>query len=379
MTFLRRLIKLFASACILVLVLTAILWLRAYKPPPQETATVYCDGPARGWASSTPLKVMSFNVQYMASKNYVFFYDIDTNDPIRIQAVLNSGKTVANRPTETDVTWTLDQVAQLIATEDPDVVMLQEVNRSEDSRTYYIDQVTELLLRIPDNTYSCRSEASYWKAEFIFHPKILGPVNMELVTLSKYTITQSTRHQLPRPQRSFLARPFYFQRALLESRIADNQGNSIALVNTHYEAWGAGTGIMQKQVAATQQVLENLETEDIPWILGGDLNLLPPDENRQRSRIIQAGMGNYDEVTAIGPLYDKYSGIPPLQELLGSTPEYWYTHYPNDPYASGPDRTIDYVFFSDDWELRDSYIVQDGALEISDHLPVVGVFSIAVN
>lgn len=374
MTFFRRLIKLLIAISALIFVAVAILWLRAFSPPLEEAATVYCGGPARSWASSTPLKVMSFNVQYMAGKNYVFFYDIDTNDAVRVQAVLDSGKTVASRPAETDVAWTLDQVARLITKEDPDVVMLQEVNRSEDSRTYYIDQVAELLTRLPGDAYPCRSEASYWKAEFIFHPKILGPVNMELVTLSKYAITQSTRHQLPRPQRNFLTRPFNFQRALLESRIADDRGNNVALINTHFEAWGAGTGIMQKQVAATKEVLQGLGKEGIPWILGGDLNLLPPDENRQRARIIKAGMGNYDEVTAVGPMYDDYRGIPALEELKGRTPERWYTHYPNDPTASGPDRTIDYVFFSNDWELRNSYVIQDGALRISDHLPVVGVF-----
>jgi endonuclease/exonuclease/phosphatase family metal-dependent hydrolase len=198
---------------------------------------------------------------------------------------------------------------------------------------------------------------------------------MELVTLSKYAISQSTRHQLPRPERNFLTKPFYFQRALLESHLADDRGNSVALINTHFEAWGAGTGIMQKQVSATKQLLRDLEDEGIPWILGGDFNLLPPDENRQHSRITKANMGNYDEVTAIGPMYDEYRAIPALEELQGRTPERWYTYFPNDPYATGPDRTIDYLFFSHEWELRSSYVIQEAALKISDHLPVVGVFS----
>jgi endonuclease/exonuclease/phosphatase family metal-dependent hydrolase len=374
MVFVRPLIKFFIAIFILMFVAVATLWLRAFKPLPEQLASVYCDGPQSSWVSSTPLKVMSFNVQYMASKNYVFFYDIDTNDSARIEAVLDSGRTVASYPSEEDVTWTLDQVAQLITAEDPDVVMLQEVNGSEDSRTHYIDQVAELLNRLPDDVYPCRSEASYWRAEFVLHPRILGPVNMELVTLSKYAISQSIRHQLPRPERSFLTKPFNFQRALLESHLTDVQGNSIALINTHFEAWGAGTEIMKKQVSATKQVLRDLEGEGIPWILGGDFNLLPPDGNRQRSRITKASMGNYDEVTAIGPMYDEYRGIPALEELQGHTPERWYTYFPNDPYASGPDRTIDYLFFSDAWKLSNSYVVQEGALEISDHLPVVGVF-----
>ncbi len=128
MVFVRPLIKFFIALFILMFVAVATLWLRAFKPLPEQFASVYCDGPQSSWASSMPLKVMSFNVQYMASKNYVFFYDIDTNDSARVEAVLDSGKTVASYPSKEDVTWTLNQVAQLIAAEDPDVVMLQEVN-----------------------------------------------------------------------------------------------------------------------------------------------------------------------------------------------------------------------------------------------------------
>ena len=68
MTLFRRLIKLLIAISVLIFVAVAILWLRAFSPPLEEAATVYCGGPARSWASSTPLKVMSFNVQYMASK-----------------------------------------------------------------------------------------------------------------------------------------------------------------------------------------------------------------------------------------------------------------------------------------------------------------------
>ncbi len=319
---------------------------------------------------------MSYNVQYMASKNYVFFYDINIDDPERVAAVKNANKRIASRPSREHVLWTLDKVAELIREEDPDVVLLQEVNGGDDSRTHYIDHTLELLNRLPGKLFPCRSEAPYWKAEFVFHPEVLGPVNMQLVTLSKYRIEKSVRHQLPRKANNFLVAPFDFQRALLESHIATDRDQSIALINTHYEAWAAGTGIMEKQVARTEALLQSLDSANIPWVLGGDLNLLPPDDNRQRQRILAARTGYYDENPQIKPLYDKYRGIPSLQHLTSGDPRAWYTHFPNDPTATGPDRTIDYHFYSQQWSLDDAYIVQEKALHISDHLPVIGVYSL---
>ena len=254
--------------------------------------------------------------------------------------------------------------------------MLQEVNGPSDSRTYNTNHASELLSRLPNRQFPCQSDAPYWKAEFIFHPDVLGPVDMRLLTLSKYRITKSLRHQLPRKPRNFFVTPFHFQRALLESRIATDQGDTLALINTHFDAWGAGTGIMEQQIAKTESLLHALDNESVPWVFGGDLNLLPPDNDRQRQQILAAGTGNYDEDPQIAPLYEKYRAIPALHHLTSDAPEPWYTHFPNDPTVNGPDRTIDYLFYSNQWSLDDAYIVQEEALHISDHLPVVGVYSL---
>ncbi len=368
--------KLLAALILVPAAVVGVLWFRSWLPGDVEPASSFCAQGAPSWDVRAPLKVLSYNVQYMASKNYVFFYDVDVDDPERLAAVRRAGKTVASYPSKEHVLWSLDEVARLIEKEDPDVVLLQEVNGAEDSRTHYTDHAAELLARLPPGLYPCRSETPYWKAEFIFHPDVLGPVDMQLLTLSKYRIEESLRHQLPRKANNVLVRPFDFQRALLESRIATTTGASVAVINTHFEAWGAGTGIMEKQVARTEKLLESLDDSGIPWVLGGDLNLLPPDDNRQLRRIHAARIGHYDEIPQIRPLYDKYRGIPSLQHLSSSDPSAWYTHFPNDPTATGPDRTIDYQFYSEQWSLRNSYVMQGDALNISDHLPVVAVYAI---
>ena len=353
-----------------------ILWARAYAPAASEPVPVTCVDGAPTWSVDARLKVMSYNVQYMASKNYVFFYDVDVDDPVRLEAVTNAGKTLASAPSEKHVRWTLDQVAELIIDQDPDIVLLQEMNGAGDSRTYYTDMTQELLERLPADRYACQTQAPYWQAEFIFHPDILGPVDMRLVTLSKYRILEALRHQLPMPDRNFVVRPFHFQRALLESRIATHSGAPLAVINTHFEAWAAGTGVMDRQVAATKSLLQSLDRDSIPWVLGGDLNLLPPDDNRQRGRILAAGTGFYDENPQIAALYQRYRAVPSLDDLLSDEAPAWYTHFPNDPTVGGPDRTIDYLFFSDQWSLDDAEVLHDGTLSISDHLPVIGVYSL---
>lgn len=368
-------LKLFFAFVLIVAAAIGVLWLRSYSPEDMEAASIHCSPDAPGWTADSPLKVMSYNVQYMASKNYIFFYDIDLTDQERVQAVEKANRTIVGQPSKEDVFWTLDQVANVIKTEDPDVVLLQEINGGDDSRTHYIDHTIELLNRLPDEHFPCRSEAPYWKAEFVFHPEILGPVNMKLLTLSKYRITKSVRHQLPRKPRNFLVAPFHFQRALLESHIATDNDHTVAVINTHYDAWGAGTSIMSRQIARTEELLESLDSEGVPWVFGGDLNLLPPDDNRQRQKIVAARTGNYDETPQISPLYDKYRGIPALHHLTSTEPQAWYTHFPNDPTVTEPDRTIDYQFYSDQWSLDDAYVLQKETLEISDHLPVVGIYA----
>ncbi len=258
--------------------------------------------------------------------------------------------------------------------------MLQEVSGPQDSRVHYIDQIQELIDRVSQSAtgkrFGCYSHTPYWKAEFIMHPNILGPVNMRLMTLSKYRIQDATRHQLPRQENNFFERPFYFQRALLETRIATVDEREVALINTHFDAWGAGTGLMQKQIDRSLQILEALDQEGIPWVFGGDLNLLPPDGGRQRLKIAANNAGVYEEATALVTLYDKYRGVPAIDDLKGENAQAWFTHFPNDPLIKSPDRTIDYLFYSAQWSPENTFVRQGRTWKVSDHLPVGGTFSL---
>lgn len=353
----------------IALMATGWVWQGVRVPDTVEEAEVQCSVSEPRSISTTStektapatLKVLSFNVQYMAGKSYVFFYDIDGGPDTQPQSV--------------DIDKTTQRVADIIRSEDPDVVLIQEINDANDSRTHYRDQLAELQTQLQDSSgqriYPCQADAHYWQADFVPHPKVWGPVSMKLSTLSKHPIHQALRHQLPLAKNDPLSERFYFYRAILETLIELPNGSRIAALNTHFDAWGEGTGVMQKQVALTHSRLKQLDTSGIPWVLGGDLNLLPPDGQRQWQNITEKKTGAYDQLTALKPLYDDYNAVPSLANLVGEQASHWYTHYPNNPKVTEPDRTIDYLFYSKQWRATETSVRQHDTLDVSDHLPVI--------
>lgn len=361
------------TSLILVSVLAigfAWMWTGVSEPDPVEEVAVACAESAPEYSLQQPLKVMSFNVQYMASKNYVFFYDLP-ND---------AGPD--SLPSLEHIEWTLDQVARVIKDENPDVVLLQEI-ADGDVRSHYTSQLALLLDRL-EGLYPCHAATDYWRARFLPHPHFLGPVGLQLATLSKYKMHSGVRYQLPLMPMDFVSQKFYFRRAIMETRISVERPNenalvtprSLALLNTHLDAWGGGSGIMPKQIGMVMDVVMDLGKENTPWVIGGDFNLLPPDGGLQRDSIHGAGTGAFDTDTAIKPLYDKFNAVPALEKLTGSKTEIapWYTHLPNNPKVTSPDRTIDYLFSSRQLKVTEASVRQHDTLDISDHLPVLATY-----
>ncbi|EPN35082.1 endonuclease/exonuclease/phosphatase, partial [Pseudomonas syringae pv. actinidiae ICMP 19096] len=54
------------------------------------------------------------------------------------------------------------------------------------------------------------------------------------------------------------------------------------------------------------------------------------------------------------------------------------THFPNDSRINGPDRTVDYLFYSPSLKRVSARVRRDDTLLISDHLPVIGRFLLPV-
>lgn len=342
------------------------LWSGVFWHPQTSAASFSCEEAVSPVSPVKSLKVMTFNVQFMAGKNYVFFYDAP-------------GAT-DTRPELKDIMLTTKQVAQILRAQSPDIVIIQELLGDGDVRGHHRDQLRPLLKELQSinesgaSIYPCFSQTGYWQARWIPHPKVWGGVDMNLVTLSRYPIVDAVRYQLPYMQSDPVNRRFYFQRALLEVTL-DVGGQTIAVLNTHLDAWGGNTEVMPKQVGKVLERLDALDKNGIPWLLGGDFNLLPPEGGLQWAQLHGKGVDEYSELTAIEPLYRRYLAVPQLQHVL-DRPTDWYTYNPNNPDFVGPDRTIDYLFASEHWRIKSSQVLTEQGLKVSDHLPLTAEFDL---
>ncbi|MET0612497.1 MAG: endonuclease/exonuclease/phosphatase family protein [Pseudomonas caspiana] len=358
-----RLIRFMLILVLLAGVLLGLVYTLTWRPAPREELPVACS-PADKAPRLIPgqaLKVMTWNIQYLAGKRYVFWYD------------MTDGSGPDERPTPEDVAFNLDEVARVIRDEQPDIVLLQEVNDGA-KNTDYDDQLALLQERVTD-LYPCSSEAFYWKADFVPNPHIAGSVGMKLATLSRFEIDRAERIQLPIRDANLISRQFQRKPALLVSYLPLRDGGHLAVINTHLEPFIEGDDAMQRQVQATSKLLDKFEATGTPWLIGGDFNLLPLGQY-QRLPVEQRSL--YQPDSQLHVLWDKYPMIPNNVEVGGIDRSKWLTHFPNDPRLNGPDRTVDYLFYSPRLKRVGASVRQEDTLLISNHLPVIGRFLLPV-
>jgi endonuclease/exonuclease/phosphatase family metal-dependent hydrolase len=328
-----------------------------WHPARHEHLPVTCnakDAPPPSLAAGQTLKVMTWNIQYLAGKRYVFWYDVA------------DGSGPDQRPTPEDIAYNLDEVARVIRDEQPDIVLLQEVDDGA-KNTDYSNQLALLQERVTD-LYPCSTEAFYWKSDFVPDRHIFGSVGTKLATLSRYQVDKAERLQLPSPDGNIISRQFEPRHALLVSYLPLRDGGHLAVVNTHLGDFRAGDDTLQRQVAATRQLLDTFEQSGTPWVSGGDFNLLPEG---QYQRLPAEQREQYAPDTELHALSDVYPMIPSYEDVNGEDRRKWYTRFPNDPRISGPDRTVDYLFYSPKLKRVDAQVRGADTLLISDHLPVI--------
>jgi endonuclease/exonuclease/phosphatase family metal-dependent hydrolase len=320
-----------------------------------EPVEVLCPSDTKQIDPSKPIKILTWNIQFLAGKNYIFFYD----------AIDGSGKDEA--PSLADTKITLSEVVRIIKDEDPDLVLLQEVD-VDAKRTYHQDQVALIQNEIGEK-FPCVSSTYYWKAGFVPHYKIMGSIGMKLVTFSKYKIDKAERHSLGEFPANIIVRQFRPKRAILDNFLPTIAGDTFHVLTTHLEAYAQGSDLMQNQVKLTSQLLQKIEREKAMWILGGDFNLLMPGRSYTDLSVTQRSL--YQENSELKVLTDPFKVLPTLEDVNGANRSKWYSHFPNDPEVKGPDRTIDYIFYSQKLEPIIYKIRSHDTLKTSDHLPLI--------
>ncbi|WP_047533633.1 endonuclease/exonuclease/phosphatase family protein [Pseudomonas sp. 11/12A] len=333
----------------------AMVYSLTWRPDAREVLPVSCSTQAPTLAPGQALKVMTWNVQYLAGKRYVFWND------------LAAGTDEA--PTADDMAFSLDEVARVIRDEQPDIVLLQELDDGAKASDYQ-NQLKLLQERVAD-LYPCSAHAFDWKADFIPDPHIFGSVGRQLATLSRYEIEHAERLQLPVSEVNLISRQFKPKNALLLTYLPLSDGGQMAVLNTHLDRATQPDETLQAQVSAVAKVLDKFESRGTPWLIGGDFNLLPLG---QYQRLPSEQRTPYSSDSALHVLWDKYPMIPTNNEASGIDRARWLTHYPNDTNVSGPDRTVDFLFYSPRIKRVEARVRQDDTLRISDHLPVIARF-----
>ena len=359
-----RVIKVVAFFIIgLLLVLFALVRMLNFYPNEIQSQKVTCTSKAPLIKQGDEIKILSWNIQYMAGRNYIFYYN-----------TLHKGKDL--RPSSEDTKITNQRISKILKLENPDIILLQEVDESA-KRTDYENQTDKILRKLPKNTYPCKTEAFYWKSAFVPHPKIMGSVGMKLVVFSKYKIIDSYRHSLPQIPKSWLEQSFYLKRGVLEARLPyrGQKNQYFHVMNTHLSAFAQGTNNMEQQVSRLLEILSKLDAQKSTWIIGGDFNLL--SSSIQRNQLPTADKAEYRANTELKPLIEKYQSMPSIKETTGKDMQTWFTYSPNTKQkVKYLDRTIDYIFFSNTVKLGHYYVRSKDTIDISDHMPLVSFFKI---
>jgi endonuclease/exonuclease/phosphatase family metal-dependent hydrolase len=345
---------------VIILALGGFLWLGNYHPKPVESAAVNCPENTPILEAGQNIKALTWNVQTMSSKNYVFWSDLPNGDG------------PDDKPSQEDITATFEESVRVIRDENPDILLIQEIADGEE-RTYSEDQMARLTEMLPE--YPCHTSVFDWKSAYVPHPRINGSVGWKVAILSKYKITEAERIQLSTVRKSFIEDQFRIQPAILKAMMPTSDGGQFAALTLHLDLYVPGTDAKDLQLAETDKVLSELDAAGIPWILGGDFNLLPYDDAAYL-RLASEQQKYYNPKSEIKFLTDKYQVVPTTEETNGADFEKWLTRWPNDPSIKGPDRTLDYFFLSDSLAIGAHYVRTDDTLHISDHLPVILEFQI---
>jgi endonuclease/exonuclease/phosphatase family metal-dependent hydrolase len=256
-----------------------------------------------------------------------------------------------------------------LSAEDPDFVLLQEVDQLA-RRTGYLDETRLLQEALPLELRSFTA-ADYWRSKFVPHPKVMGSAGTQLVVFSRYQLGQAHRYQLPLRSGNPIEQDFYLKRAILKVEVPFAGGGPFVILNTHLEAFARGTNIMERQVGKVLAELESLDRENLPWIIGGDFNLLPPG---QRVRLTPKERGSHSDPSAITPVFERYHGVPTLSDSIGANMRDYFTFSQNAGEGRVPVRTLDYLFPASGVQVLRYEVRQKGTQELSDHFPLVAEF-----
>jgi endonuclease/exonuclease/phosphatase family metal-dependent hydrolase len=324
--------------------------LTEHRPDPVEPVAVSCEGATTPLKVGEPIKILSWNVQYGASRKHQFFYD---------------GGQAVHVPIE-DVKETTAAIASALSAYGADVLLLQEID-SDSARTHRINQGP---IYKKGAGAVCEAVTTYHRSPFVPSPTTnpLGRVDMGLQLLTRSApLAKAERIQLALLDEPRIVQMFNLKRALLTAEVPiEGWPQPLALAVTHLSAFSKGDGTLAKQVAQLRAWMD-ARPKDQPWILAGDFNLLPPGDDP--GRLAAEGDAYRDPVNPMEALLKDYRDIFGDAQLDPMNRTYLPFGFPE------PDRKIDYVLVGGPIEVIEAKVLREHAA-ISDHLPLVATLRI---
>lgn len=237
---------------VILLISFAILMLTEYKPKDVEQLNV--EGNATKVLNlEEKVKILTYNIGYLSlDKTQDFFLD---------------GGTSVRPKTNENVLKNLDGVNEIIASQNPDICLLQEVDLKA-KRSYYINEYE----KISEKFNGTSTFSMYHRCLCIPYPifNMVGYVEAGMTTLNKYN-NVSTRIALPSAY-SFPMKQVMFKRNLLKQVIdIKDSYKKLVVFNLHLEAYDDG-GVRLKQLNILKdEMLKEYEKGNYV-IAGGDFN-----------------------------------------------------------------------------------------------------------
>lgn len=325
-------------------VLVAAAFGTEHRPAPVEDVPVVQRDAARPLQAGEPFDLISWNVQFGAGRKHHFFYD--GGDAVQVPRA--------------DVDEAVLAIGKALQDAEADLVLLQEVD-VDSHRTHGVDQL-DAWSRHADAAQV--ASATYFRVPFVPKP-FLDPmrrVDMHLAVFSRAPLARAQRTQLALLSEPRIIQIFNLKRAILTAEVAvEGSDKPLKVAVTHLSAFSFGDGTLEKQVATLDAWMAS-HPPDQPWILAGDMNLLPTGDDKSRletERELYADSGN-----PIDPLLAKY------REVLGNDRQLDPMHRTYLPFGTAePDRKIDYVFVGGPVTVDSARVMREHSA-LSDHLPV---------
>ncbi len=323
-----------------------------------EEAIMYRANSITEAAAKDTIKVMTWNIRFGVAR--LSFFGDGCGDRVILK--------------KSEVYEGLEGLAEKIKLENPDILLLQEVD-VQSKKTGYIDQAQWLL----DNTdLNYGAYASMWESQVILADG-LGRVNTGNLVLSKWKLVNAERYQLAlRGDQDGLTQYFYLRRNVIKAKV-DMPGKPFYAVNTHLTAF-ATDDTKQKHIDGFKAILDGILAEGESFVAGGDLNEIPPNsskldyclEDQCEGESYHSGgesehkEGAYfaPEIMWLNPLYKTYKPAIPLNEY-GAYETMHFTHSPDDKLTL--DRKLDYLWTNTGWLGGKTH---PEATSLSDHIPV---------